>query len=228
MEEQARAAAILKRARDLLLERLTERVVEDQDAILEDALGMSYTSEIDHIYEQVGIKLAHVNSMLSQMPHTETKNSEAASTDEAVSIHVGNAESSEDGHQEIAILDESAAASATWTVSPPEGEYSAEVSPPLNFHALAIHTQVNDLEAAAHALQKYFGLDEKRAWTCAQYFQNRFSETPEILQEAMEIRNALESQRYPHVLRLLSKCFDLRGPEALAVLKSLRRHLQFD
>src|SRR3954447_22513114 len=68
MNETARALDILKEAKETLANRLTEKVLEQQDEILADARGDSYMNEIESLYEQVGLKLSHVNSMLSNLP----------------------------------------------------------------------------------------------------------------------------------------------------------------
>ena len=68
MQDRARAIALLQQARDLLAERLTERILECRDQILEDALGLAYSSEIDAIQEQIGQRLNHVNLLLNNLP----------------------------------------------------------------------------------------------------------------------------------------------------------------
>src|SRR5688572_23814887 len=69
--ERARAIAILKEARDILADRLTERIVERGEEFLDDAMGRTFTSEIDSIYDQIGLRLNHVNVMISSLPAVE-------------------------------------------------------------------------------------------------------------------------------------------------------------
>ncbi len=71
MNPRSEAIQILQQARDLLTERLTQRVCDSREQILEDAEGGSYLSEIEAIYEQMGGRLAHLNAMLSNLPAAE-------------------------------------------------------------------------------------------------------------------------------------------------------------
>jgi hypothetical protein len=59
MNDRARALAILKQAREILMQRLTEQVLENEEEILNDARGESYMGEIDALYDQVGTPLVH-------------------------------------------------------------------------------------------------------------------------------------------------------------------------
>src|SRR5688500_11860951 len=73
MNDRARALEILKEAKAILAERLTEMVSEQAEEILADARGDSYMNEIESVYEQVGLKLTHVSQMLSNLPAAETE-----------------------------------------------------------------------------------------------------------------------------------------------------------
>src|SRR5688572_29461970 len=68
MSERTRALEVLQQARETLSARLTELVLEQADDILADARGDSYMNEIDSLYDQVGIKLAHISQMISNLP----------------------------------------------------------------------------------------------------------------------------------------------------------------
>src|SRR5262245_21143004 len=68
MTDRQRAHDILREAKDALAERLTELVLQSADDILADARGDSYMNEIESLYEQLGMKLAHVSQMLSNLP----------------------------------------------------------------------------------------------------------------------------------------------------------------
>src|SRR5881628_250690 len=71
MNDRARAIAILKQARDMLADRLSERVIESRGDILEDAQGFSFLSELESIYEQFGARLVHLNQLLANLPAVE-------------------------------------------------------------------------------------------------------------------------------------------------------------
>ena len=68
MNDRSRALQILKQAREILLQRLTEHVLENEEEILSDARGESYMGEIDSLYEQIGTPLVHLNQILSNLP----------------------------------------------------------------------------------------------------------------------------------------------------------------
>lgn len=68
MSEQPSARKVLLAARNELAKRLTELVLASPEEMLADARGESYMNEIETLYEQVGIKLAHVNQMLAGLP----------------------------------------------------------------------------------------------------------------------------------------------------------------
>src|SRR5580704_11167938 len=68
MNPRSEAINILQQARDLLADRLTERVREAREEIMDDAEGLCYLSEIEQIYEQMGGRLAHINAMLANLP----------------------------------------------------------------------------------------------------------------------------------------------------------------
>ena len=72
MDERTEAIRILERARDLLAEQLSERVAHSRDEIFDDALGLSYLSEIGSIYEQLGQRLQQVNNMLANLPRPKS------------------------------------------------------------------------------------------------------------------------------------------------------------
>src|SRR5204862_7945554 len=68
MNDRARAAEILRKARAILAERLTDKILEQREDLLDDAPGDSYMSEIESLYAHVGMKLSHVRQMLSNLP----------------------------------------------------------------------------------------------------------------------------------------------------------------
>lgn len=63
-----KAIKILTQARDTLTDQLNERVLESADEILKDAEGETFLSEIEELFDKVGLKLQHVNGMLGQLP----------------------------------------------------------------------------------------------------------------------------------------------------------------
>ena len=78
MNNRADAIAILRQAREILARRLTERVLELEDELLDDARGLTYFGEIETVYEQVAVRLSHVNAMLNHLPAEEESRSRAS------------------------------------------------------------------------------------------------------------------------------------------------------
>lgn len=68
MNDRDKAIKILTQARDTLTEQLNERVLESADEIISDAEGETFLSEIEALFDKVGIKLHHIGIMLSQLP----------------------------------------------------------------------------------------------------------------------------------------------------------------
>lgn len=68
MSDRNHAISILTQARDALLRRMTEQIVENSDQLLADAAGESFLSEIEELYDRMGTKLSHLNQMISSIP----------------------------------------------------------------------------------------------------------------------------------------------------------------
>ncbi|MGK0220661.1 MAG: hypothetical protein ACI9HE_004173 [Planctomycetota bacterium] len=68
MVDRLRARTVLTRARDILAERMCEMILESEEGLVQDAQGTSYMDEIGTVYEQVGGRLNHVNTLLSHLP----------------------------------------------------------------------------------------------------------------------------------------------------------------
>src|SRR5439155_10076247 len=86
MNDRTRATEVLRNARNILAERLTELVLEQREELLDDARGDSYMNEIESLYEQIGVKLSHVGQMLSNLPAEEP----AAQTHTAAAQHTSD------------------------------------------------------------------------------------------------------------------------------------------
>lgn len=67
MHDRLRAIGILREARDLLVEQLSERIVSAEENVLDDARGQTYGGEIESLYEGLGIKLSNVTAMLAAL-----------------------------------------------------------------------------------------------------------------------------------------------------------------
>lgn len=67
MNERLRAIEILRQARDLLVRQLSERIVDAEEGVLDDATGQTFGGEIESLYEGLGIKLTNVTAMLAAL-----------------------------------------------------------------------------------------------------------------------------------------------------------------
>jgi hypothetical protein len=68
MTDREFAVQTLVQARDILGERLIERLIDSREQVLEDAIGGVFEGEIDSIHEQIGSRLSQVNQMLANLP----------------------------------------------------------------------------------------------------------------------------------------------------------------
>lgn len=93
-DKRKRAMSILVRAREILAERLAERVIDDADQLVDDAHGNSYMDEIGTLYESVGGKLNNVNSMIAGLPTAGT--SESTESDAALAVEFGETQQTQD------------------------------------------------------------------------------------------------------------------------------------
>lgn len=68
MHSRADALDVLYKLRDNLSDRMSERILESAEDLLDDAMGESYRGEIELLYEQFGAKLVLVNQMIGSFP----------------------------------------------------------------------------------------------------------------------------------------------------------------
>lgn len=205
MNERAQALAILKQARDLLADRLTVRIVESREAILEDAAGLTYTSELEAIYDQVGGRLVHVNALLANLPaHDEPTLDDATRPQQLLTLAPGDP---------VFV--------ASTALPQPEHVDAAVVEPPANFQAFVQQIVENDVQQAGTTLAGLLDLAPDRAARCAARFHQRLTQEPDFLTKAMQLRQALRGGSVNEVLLMLWECFGLQGFEAVGVYQTL-------
>jgi hypothetical protein len=226
MNDRARAIALLQQARDILAERLTERLLESRDAILEDALGLSYSSEIDAVQEQIGQRLNHVNVLLNNLPPIEEVEPQPDDLEPAQSAVLGYEPSAQVPSVPVPAAAEFDAATE-FSVAPPviyvSAEAEAMAGPSLQDF---VHTAMtNDVEAAGRTLAKLLDVSPERGRECAQRFRDQLREQPQFLQKAMNLRHELAAGSPNGALLLLWECFGLQGVESLAALQTLKARM---
>jgi len=191
----------------LLAERLTERVLESRDEILADAMGMSYLSEIETIYEQIGSRLHHVSVMLSNLPTEKGAQDEPTPEPEEVKPPTLAFPSLPAPRPVAGLLP---------VPTPVE---------PLTFKTFVLHVQAGDMVRAGIALAELFNFDLQRGTECAQVFYERSRANPEIIFKTIRLRNELLSGRTNRLLMLLWECFGLQGSESIDVMHTLRSRM---
>jgi hypothetical protein len=244
MNDRARAIAILQQARDILAERLTEQVLEGRDSILEDAIGLSYSSEIDAIQEQIGQRLNNVNILLNNLPPIEdapapTAEDVAPAPPPALSYQPQSSlafasvdtQSAENGSLEPGQAD----ATDSDETGPLLSAVAADVllddgiedarAMPISFQSFAERIMANDVDGAGIVLAGLFDVSVDRGRQCARRFQEQLSERPQFLQKAMGLRHELTSGSVNGSLILLWECFGLQGIESLSALQSLKARM---
>jgi hypothetical protein len=224
MNDRAQAIAILKQARDMLADRLSERVIDARDEILEDAHGFSFVSEIEAIYEEFGARLVHLNQLLANLPAVDEPPPVSADVEEAsvhsAEIHFGA------GHAELSSEGPSAVTRTyvglVGPALPTFAESAAEPLRTLTFQPFAAQIHAGDLTDAGRSLAELFGLPEPRGEECARYFAEHLRSEPGFLMKAVQLRGELESGGWQAALGLLGECFGLAAFESLGVLQALR------
>jgi hypothetical protein len=229
MTDRQRAHDILREAKEALAERLTELVLASADDILADARGDSYMNEIESLYEQVGMKLAHVSQMLSNVP------AEVAPPP-AEPIHP----LSERGDTFTMATEASPSADAVvadtipalmgpvFVATPALPAPQMETRPDAGgatFQQFAECIEVQDMSGAGAALGSLLGLPKSRAVACARTFARRLRSDEDFIRKVMQLRSELEAGSSHGVVALLVDCFGLTGVEALGVTNSFQRRL---
>lgn len=216
MNDRLRAIDTLQQAREVLIHRLTERILDAREEILDDAAGHSYASEIENLHDQISVRLSHVNGMLSNLPPADEKLLPA---------------------MQSSSIDTSAAPSEAVTFGPRDAGINSMVAPARTVSQattadettilqLFLHqVMIQNVEAAARSLGQLLGLNEERALSCAEVFCGRVAADPGLLIKAMGLRAEAQSCTPNGGLLLLWECFELKGPESVAAIQTLKARL---
>jgi hypothetical protein len=231
MNDRARAIALLKQARELLAERLTERILAGSDELLEDAAGFSYMGEIEALYEQIGTRLVHVSQMLSNLPPVNDPPEGDFVSDGAPAAASEESASDEAAHQVGESGTESIIVGGPLGLKTPglPGPAISDLvlaSRPPSFQTFAAQIHFGDIESAGRTLAALFGVEESRGVQCATVFAERLENEPGFLAKAMQLRKELEKDGINAAIMLLHECFGLNGLECVGVLQTLRANLK--
>lgn len=227
MSDRARALEILRRARDLLADRLTERILEAEEGLLDDARGDSYLGDIDSVFDQFGTKLAHLNQLINNLP-LETEEVPPEPPFHAAEEHAGPAAADAAMAEELTAAHPAAITGPLMIAPPalpaPRMADELEITSP-NFHLFSEQMQDDELLGAARTLSILLDISEARGMQCVRVFHRRWQGDDAFLLKAMQLRNEVLSNSYNGALMLLAECFGLVGIEALGVLQTLRARL---
>ena len=200
MDDHAIAMSILCHAREILANRMIERILDAENQILEDAQGDSYMNEIETLQEGVGERLNSVNVMLANLSVIEPLDEMAFDLENPI-IFLGS----------IA-LDE-------------EVDESGRTESPANFALFAEQIAADDVEGAGQTLAELLEVDLKLAQRCATSFRDRLNEDPTTIEKAMRLRVELMAGNHNDSLMILWDCFRLQGRLAFNVLQTLKSRL---
>jgi hypothetical protein len=227
MDQRAEALFILKQARDLLADRLAERIVASKNELLEEAGGLLFGGEIDSLFEQIGGKLMHVSQMLSALPSEEPL-AEIPDSPTNETFSSGSQLILSDYAQEMSSPTSSVLAlpglPAPDAIRTEIANQTAEAAT-ASFQDFATRIRTGDLAAAGAILAELFGVDAPRGQQCAIRFAEQLTADQSFWETAMQLRGELNSSGQHGALLLLQKCFGLSGVEAIGVLQNLRARL---
>ena len=196
MTDRERARRILTQCRDVLVQRLVERVVESDSDLLDDARGESYSAEIEAVQEQIGSRLQTVNQLLGALPLDEPS---VYTTDSA--------------------YDTMPMPEAVPMMPPPEPEGLADE--PASIQAFVRFILSDDMDEAGSLLELLLGLTRERGRQSAEFFAHQLRTQPGFLSRAMGLRTELSSGASHGAIQLLHDCFGLDGLESAIAWRRL-------
>lgn len=230
MNDRARALAILREARDLVAQRLTERILESSEAILDDARGDSYMGEIDSLYEQLGMRMVHLSQLLSHLPAEAeyAVTPEPAAQEEAFTVTTETPASAEAFVADTMPALIGPVYISTPALPAPLTRSSDEADSPnvVTFQTFVAQIYAGELAAAGKSLGILFGMSEARGQRCATHFADRMREDPQFLRKATQLRAQLQAGGEHGALVVLHQCFGLAGLDAVSVLNYLRQQTE--
>lgn len=229
MNERERALNILKEARDLLSERLTQRILDGGEQILDDARGDSYMGDIEAMYEQFGLKLSHLNQLINNLPVEPMTHSYSTNYTTSTDTYNQNVMASDATAEEYLMANPQAITGPLIVAPPalpaPRVMEEVEVVPP-TFHMYITQIHTGDVVAAGRTLAVLLDLSEARGVQCSRVFHRHWERDSEFLKKVMTLRSEVTNGSFNTALMLLAECFGLIGIEAIGVLQTLRARLE--
>jgi len=215
MQDRNAAIDVLKQAREALLARMTETILEQQDEILADAHGESFLSEIDELFDRMGAKLSHLNQMISNLP---AESPEPVPFEEPAERSDSAENVARLPYFEAAVREEISSDSGIISLPGP----NSKSMPPNGFAQFVAHVDAGSLDEAADLIAALLGLSPIRGQKAARTFAQKYQEDSLIVGKAMQIRHQLVQQNYNDALMLTHECFGLQGAEAMIAMQKMR------
>ncbi|MBA2114354.1 hypothetical protein [Bremerella alba] len=221
MSNRNEALAVLKLARDALLARMTEAILDQAEEIVADAEGESFLSEIESLYDQMGNKLAHLNQMIANLPaelepqldaYSYDREDEADEKPKARLPHIPIASQSATQLAPSIERDDLIGLPAPGVSQPKAPAFARFVS----------HIEQGEIDQAGDVIAHIFGLSPFSGMKCAETFSVRYESDTAVVVKAMRIRQELTHNRFNDALMLMHECFGLQGIEAMIALQKMR------
>jgi hypothetical protein len=201
MNDRVRAMSLLHEAREILAQRLTERVLELGCDLLDDARGESFSGEIDGLYEQIGLRLSQINTLLAGLPPVEML---AAPMGHGP---VSTVEVSAASNVGFAPLGEADSSRATSFMAAPSDE-------PMALRSILETLIAGDVETAGRLLSWWFETPLERGRNCALAFRERWTTEPEFASKARRLHDELAAGAWAAAVPLWHECFGPPGPDS--------------
>ncbi len=221
MSERNEALAVLKQARDALLARMTDAILEQAEEIVADAEGESFLSEIESLYDQMGNKLAHLNQMIANLPAEPEPQDEPVSFDrEDVAEQKPPARLPHFPIESQAAIEMPSRGDRDDLIGLPAPGTSLPKAPA--FARFVSHIEQGETDQAGDVIAQIFGLSPFSGIKCAETFAARYESDTGVVVKAMRIRQELTHNRFNDALMLMHECFGLQGIEAMIALQKMR------
>jgi hypothetical protein len=215
MNERSVAITILERARELLGQRLAQRVVDSQQEIEADAEGNSYLSEIETIYDELGARLAHVNAMLANMPASSGPSAADITASEIIYADLATSNPIRVDLEGTTLLALPAPASFE--------KHTAANSALCGLEEIAYRAERGELDSASRMIGDLFDLKPSQATRSAVALARRLRETPNTgpdVFEAVSLVNRVDEQG---AAQLLADLFELSTDDTLSIVRAIQR-----
>jgi hypothetical protein len=220
MNPNERALDILQKARDALCARLTERIVDSEQEIVDDAEGSSYLSEIEAIYEQIGGRLAHLNAMLANLPPAQVQTPHEATTETASEVVYADLASSTSATFDIDIA---ASPPLLGLPAPPPPEEAEEWSLTVGLGRIVLATRCDNLSDAARIISEVFDLRPSQARRAAGAFHRQLGRYPDLARRLEQFGVEFRELNEYAAATLLGECFEFQAIDALLLVRSMRQ-----